>query len=226
MKLPIGRIAAIAIPLVTATALLSGGSPPALAQTTPTSPHPIGHKSVTVQFPADQLRAMLKGLRIAQIGKPGTAIPLDSSPNCPAGWNEGELNVTWTYDTTTRLTFASNAVWHEGLHCVNMAFEQVASSLFTNGSLAQDGTTQTCGTQGSPVNNCFFGGVVSTGTRSCAGGPGACALTYQMTASVWVQLPAGWFWPTPAPAGCFDDASQTTMICGFSTNPINVPVLN
>jgi hypothetical protein len=216
-------LARVALPAIACAALLGGGSHWASAQTVP-GPHvKTVHETVTI--PASKLKSLLGNIKIWRVGHPGTAVALDDSPTCPDGWNSYNLTVNWTYDTDTGITLSSQAIWNDALTCDNMSYMESATSFFFNQNRTADGNTATCGSQGSPDNNCGYSGVVSTGNWSCDAGAD-CAGDYEMSGGVWVELPAGWQWTGSPPDGCWDDSSLTTMICSFNTNPITVPVIN
>jgi hypothetical protein len=172
-----------------------------------------------------QAQSLLGNIKIQRVGHPGTAVALDDSPTCPDDWNSYNLTVNWTYDTDTGVTLSSQAIWNDALTCDNMSYMESATSFFFDQQITANGNTATCGSQGSPDNNCGYSGIVSTGNWSCDAGA-SCAGDYEMSGGVWVELPAGWQWDGTAPPGCWDDATETTMICSFNTNPITVPAIN
>jgi hypothetical protein len=224
MRLKMGGLAArTAVSCAVAAVLVGGVTQVALAQTHPAVPR-VQHKSVTVQIPVKQLNnRLLKHAMVARAARTQDAVPLADTPTCPANWADGNLNVNWTYDTSTGITLSSNSAWFQRISCVNMAYEQVLSSLFYNSNRVADGNTNSCGTPTSTTNQCFSAAVVSSGSWACTAG---CAGGYQMSSAAQITLPAGWVWTGTAPVGCFDNPAMTTMICSFGTGVVNVPVLN
>jgi hypothetical protein len=223
MRFKLKLLARVTIPVIACATVIGGGIQAASAQIVP-SPHvKTAHETVTI--PGSQLKKLLGNIKIQRAGHPGTAVPLDDSPSCPDNWNDYNLTVNWTYDSDTGVTLSSQAIWNDALTCVNMSFMEAATSLFFDQQRTADGNTATCGSQGSPDNNCGYSGVVSTGNWSCSAGA-SCAGDYEMSGGVWVELPEGWQWSGSPPSGCWDDSSETTMICSFNTNPITVPVIN
>jgi hypothetical protein len=217
-----GWKARIPVACAIAAVLVGGVTSSAFAQAHSTGPR-IQHKSITVRIPASELNAKLGKLKVQRAGHPGEVVPLDDTPSCPDNWENGNLVVNWTYDSTTRITLSSTSYWNSGVYCVNMAYEHVISSLFYNGNLVKNGDDNSCGTPSSTDNQCGVAGVVSTGNWACTAG---CDGGYQMSSAAQINLPAGWNWVGSPPVGCYDNGAMTIMICSFSTGVINVPTIN
>lgn len=216
-----GRVLAA---IATALALVAGTVTPARADgATPRAAHEAGVERRTAEatVPADRLRRRFGQLKV--LSPAGASTSLAQAPGCPDNWSKISVFVEWFYDTATRVTFASSADWGGRVSCTGMAYMSNTSNLYFRGSRVQPGTFQSCGSPGGSAGTC--GNVVTSGDWGC-GGVGACNGEYFAVLGLSIDLPPGWLWQEPAPAGCSVGVDERSMLCVIETGRVTVPSVN